>query len=171
MEFGWISYNYNMLLVIIVIFVCFLLPYTTAMGWFLWLVNCAMTVRFIFPRLLWAQWLCSVLLLEREILTSGGWQGISFPVLSSELLTDNLRTRHMVNKVSVSHKTQTHYHIRNSRPVGFISGSRAFFPSMLYIIFTCTRIPVEVRFSAPVQTGPGVHPAFYTTAKAAGAWR
>ena len=25
------------------------------------------------------------------------------------------------------------------------------------------RIPVEARFSAPVQTGPGAHPAFYTT--------
>jgi hypothetical protein len=24
------------------------------------------------------------------------------------------------------------------------------------------RIPVEVRFSAPVQTGPGAHPASYT---------
>jgi len=24
------------------------------------------------------------------------------------------------------------------------------------------RIPVGARFSAPVQTGPGVHPAFYT---------
>jgi len=24
------------------------------------------------------------------------------------------------------------------------------------------RIPAEARFSAPVQTGPGVHPAFYT---------
>ena len=24
------------------------------------------------------------------------------------------------------------------------------------------RIPVETRFSAPVQTGPGVHPAHYT---------
>jgi hypothetical protein len=24
------------------------------------------------------------------------------------------------------------------------------------------RIPVEARFSAPVQTGPGAHPAFYT---------
>jgi DNA-binding sugar fermentation-stimulating protein len=24
------------------------------------------------------------------------------------------------------------------------------------------RIPVEARFSAPVQTGPGVHPASYT---------
>jgi hypothetical protein len=39
------------------------------------------------------------------------------------------------------------------------------------------RIPVEARFSAPVQTGPGAHPASYTMdtgslpgGKAAGAW-
>ena len=40
------------------------------------------------------------------------------------------------------------------------------------------RIPVGARFSAPVQTGPGAHPASYTLGpdlclgvKAAGAWR
>jgi hypothetical protein len=40
------------------------------------------------------------------------------------------------------------------------------------------RIPVEARFSAPAQTGPGAHPAFYTMGtgsfpggRAAGAWR
>ena len=40
------------------------------------------------------------------------------------------------------------------------------------------RIPVEARFSAPVQTGPGAHPASYKMGagsfpggKAAGAWR
>jgi hypothetical protein len=40
------------------------------------------------------------------------------------------------------------------------------------------RIPVEARFSAPVQTGPGAHPASCTTDTesvsggiAAGAWR
>jgi len=40
------------------------------------------------------------------------------------------------------------------------------------------RIPVGARFSAPVQTGPGTHPASYTMGtgslsggKAAGAWR
>jgi len=40
------------------------------------------------------------------------------------------------------------------------------------------RIPVGARFSAPVQTGPGTHPASYTMGagsffpggKAAGAW-
>jgi len=36
------------------------------------------------------------------------------------------------------------------------------------------RIPVVARFFAPVQTGPGAHPASYTMGtggKAAGAWR
>jgi len=40
------------------------------------------------------------------------------------------------------------------------------------------RISVRARFSAPVQTGPGAHPASYTMgtgpfpgSKAAGAWR
>ena len=40
------------------------------------------------------------------------------------------------------------------------------------------RIPVGVRFTAPVQTGPGAHPASYTMGagsfpggKTAGAWR
>ena len=40
------------------------------------------------------------------------------------------------------------------------------------------RFPVAVRFSAPVQTGPGAHPASYTmgtgsfpVSKAAGAWQ
>ena len=40
------------------------------------------------------------------------------------------------------------------------------------------RIPVEARFSSPVQTGPVAHPASYTTGtgsfpggKAAGGWR
>ena len=36
------------------------------------------------------------------------------------------------------------------------------------------RIPVGMKFSAPIQTSPGAHPASYTmgtSGKAAGVWR
>jgi hypothetical protein len=47
----------------------------------------------------------------------------------------------------------------------------------VYLIYSGDLIPVEARFSAHVQTGPGAHPAYCTMntgsfpgVKAAGAW-
>jgi len=61
-------------------------------------------------------------------------------------------------------------------------------PTTLFCVQTCTqersqysdslragrsgdRIPVEARFSAPVHTGPGAHPASYTMGTGSLSWR